>query len=98
LCERPGRQFDQTSNAHSYVDLKTFDDARSGFVRLWVKEAPGESDAPGPYKLFRFELNCNAEQIRTVSWAEYDASGKGATRAVGGRWEKRPVKPRGGAT
>jgi hypothetical protein len=80
------RQFNQTSDAHSYVDMKTFDDARSGSVKLWIKEANGEGDAPGPYKLFRIELNCGAEQIRTLSWAEYGASGNLARSGEGGRW------------
>jgi tetratricopeptide (TPR) repeat protein len=80
------RQFNQTSDTHSYVDMETFDVTAGGSVKLWIKEAPGESDAPGPYKLFRFELNCSAEQIRTLSWAEYDASGNLIRSGEGGRW------------
>jgi hypothetical protein len=85
------RPFNQNSNAvsyveHSYVDMKTFDTTRGGSVKLWIKEAHGEGDTPGPYKLFRFELNCNAEQIRTLSWAEYDASGNLIRSGEGGRW------------
>jgi hypothetical protein len=81
------RQFNQNSNARSYIDMKTFDSTRGGSVKLWIKEASGGSDAPGPYKLFRFELNCGAEQIRTLLWAEYDASGNIVRNGEGGgRW------------
>jgi tetratricopeptide (TPR) repeat protein len=80
------REFGQATNTHNYVDLKTFDDVHNGSVKLWIKEANGESDAPGPYKLFRFELNCNAEQIRTLSLAEYDISGNLIRSGEGGRW------------
>jgi tetratricopeptide (TPR) repeat protein len=81
------RQFSQNSNTHNYIDMKTFDATRGGSVRLWIKEAQGESDAAGPYRLFRFELNCNAEQIRTLSWAEYDTSGSVVRSGEGeGRW------------
>jgi len=55
--------------AHNFVDMKTFETTRGGSVKMWIKEAQGESDDPGPYKLFRFELNCSGEQIRTLSWA-----------------------------
>jgi tetratricopeptide (TPR) repeat protein len=80
-------QFSQSSDARSYIDMRTFDNARSGSVKLWIKEAQSESDAPGPYQLFRFELNCGAEQLRTLSWAEYDASGNVVRSGEGGgRW------------
>jgi tetratricopeptide (TPR) repeat protein len=80
------RQFSQTYDANSYIDMQTFDDARSGSVKLWIKQANGERNAPGPYKAFRFELNCGAEQIRTLAWAEYDASGTLVRSGHGGRW------------
>jgi hypothetical protein len=80
------RQFDETSNTHSYVDTKHFDDASDGLVKLWIKQAHGENDAPGPYELYRFELNCSAEKIRTLSWAEYNASGTLVKSGEGGRW------------
>src|SRR5262249_39365353 len=80
-------QFNQTSDAHSYIDMKTFDATSSGSVKLWIKEAQGESDAPGPYKLFRFELNCKAEQLRVLAWAAYDASGSLVRSGEGGgKW------------
>jgi hypothetical protein len=66
--------------------MKTFDVTPGGSVKLWIKKAPGESDAPGPYKLFRFELNCSLEQIRTLSWAEYDASGNLIRSGDEGKW------------
>jgi tetratricopeptide (TPR) repeat protein len=80
------RQFSETYDANSYIDMQTFDDARSESVKLWIKQANGEKDAPGPYKAFRFELNCGAEQIRTLAWAEYDASGTLVRSGQGGRW------------
>jgi hypothetical protein len=33
------RQFSETSNAHSYIDMKSFDDARDGSVQLSIKQA-----------------------------------------------------------
>ena len=80
------RQFDETYNTHSYVDLKNFDDAGDGSVKLWIKQAHGGNDAPGPYELYRFELNCSAEKIRTLSWAEYNASATLVKSGEGGRW------------
>jgi tetratricopeptide (TPR) repeat protein len=79
----PWRQFDETFNAH-YVDMKNFDDADDGSLKLWIKQ--GVNDAPGPYELYRFELNCSAEKIRTLSWAEYNASGTLVKSGQGGRW------------
>jgi hypothetical protein len=80
------RQFDETYNTHSYVDMKNFDDARHGSVKLWIKQTHGASDAPGPYELFGFELNCSAEKIRTMSWVEYNGSGTLIKSGEGGRW------------
>ena len=80
------RLFSQTYDANAYIDMQTFDDARSGSVKVWIKQANGERDAAGPYKAFRFELNCGAEQIRTLAWAEYDASGTLVRSGQGGRW------------
>ena len=80
------RQFGATSNMHSYVDMKNFDDARDGSVKLWIKQAHGANDASALYELFRFELNCSAEKIRTLSWAEYDASWTLVKSGEGGRW------------
>jgi tetratricopeptide (TPR) repeat protein len=80
------RQFNETSNTHSYIDMKDFDDARDGSVKLSIKQARGGNDARGPYELYRFELNCSAEKIRTLSWAEYDATGSRTKSGEGGRW------------
>jgi hypothetical protein len=80
------RQFGGTSNPHSYIDMKNFDDARDGSVKLSIKQARGGNDARGPYELYRFELNCSAEKIRTLSWAEYDASGTLVKSGEGVRW------------
>jgi hypothetical protein len=79
------RQFSRTSDTRRYIDMKSFE-ARNGSVKLWIKDGNGENDTRGPYKLFRFELNCSAEQIRTLSWAEYDETGNVARTGEGGRW------------
>ena len=78
------RQFDETFHTHSYVDVKNFDDADDGSLKLWIKQ--GVNDAPGPYELYRFELNCSAEKIRALSWAEYNASATPMKSGEGGRW------------
>jgi len=80
------RQFGETYDTHSYVDMKNFDDAGDGSVKLEIKQAHGANDAAGPYELYRFELNCSAEKVRTLSWAEYNASGALVKKGEGGRW------------
>jgi len=80
------RQFDETFITHSYVDMKNFDDASDGSVKLWIKQDHGVNDALGPYELYRFELNCSAEKIRTLSWVEYGALGSLVKSGEGGRW------------
>jgi tetratricopeptide (TPR) repeat protein len=80
------RQFEESHDTHSYVDIKTFDDANDGSVKLWIKQAHGAKEAPGPYELYRFELNCSGEKMRTLSWAEYNASGALVKSGQGGRW------------
>jgi tetratricopeptide (TPR) repeat protein len=80
------RQFEETHDTHSFVDIKNFDDANDGSVKLWIKQAHGAKEAAGPYELYRFELNCSAEKIRTLSWAEYNASGALVKSGAGGRW------------
>ena len=66
--------------------MENFDDARDESVKLSIKHAHGVNDAPGPYELYRFELNCSAEKIRALSWAEYNASGTLIKTGEGGRW------------
>jgi tetratricopeptide (TPR) repeat protein len=80
------REIGQPVGARSYIDMKTFDDARSNSVRLWIKETRAASDADGPYELRQFELNCGARQIRNLSFANYDASGNLVGSREGGRW------------
>ena len=70
----------------SYIDMNTFDDARNDSVNLWIKQSRGASSDDGPYVLGRFELNCGASQIRTLSIANYDASGSLVGSREGGRW------------
>jgi tetratricopeptide (TPR) repeat protein len=80
------REISETGGARTYIDMKTFDDARSSSIKLWIKQARGASEAIGPYELRGFELNCEARQIRTVSFANYDASGGLVSSSEGGRW------------
>jgi tetratricopeptide (TPR) repeat protein len=80
------RPFAESSNEHSYVDLGNFDEAPDGSVKLWIKQAHVINDAPGPYEIYRFELNCSAEKVRILSWAEYNASGTIVKSGEGGRW------------
>jgi hypothetical protein len=80
------REVGQVVNGGSYIDMKTFDDARKDSIKVWVKQARGASEAIGPYGLRQFELNCGARQIRTLSIANYDASGNLVGSWEGGRW------------
>ena len=66
--------------------MENFDDAHDGLVKLSIKQAHKGNDVPGPYELYRFELNCSGEKIRALSWAEYDASGTLKKSGEGGRW------------
>jgi hypothetical protein len=66
--------------------MENFDDAHDGLVKLSIKQAHKGNNVPGPYELYRFELNCSAEKIRALSWAEYDASGSLKKSGEGGRW------------
>jgi tetratricopeptide (TPR) repeat protein len=52
------REIDQSADETSYIDMKTFDDAHSGAIKLWIKQARGTSETMGPYALQQFELNC----------------------------------------
>jgi tetratricopeptide (TPR) repeat protein len=79
-------QFAESSNAHSYIDMNNFDAEDDGSVKLLIKQSRGGNDVRGPYELYRFELNCGAEKIRTLSWAEYDASGTRVRSGERGRW------------
>lgn len=82
------REIGQTADARSYIDMKTFfDDAHIGTIKLWIKQARGASQAIGPYALMQFDLNCGTRQLRTVSFANYDASGNLTSSGQGGRWE-----------
>jgi len=80
------REIGRTGDSRSYIDMKTFDDARNDSMKLWIKQARGASEADGPYQLLRFQLNCGARQIRTLSLANYDASGDLVGSREGGRW------------
>jgi hypothetical protein len=69
------REIGRATDRRHYIDLKTFDDARSDSIKLWIKETRGLDDSGGPYSLLRFELNCSARRMRTLSFASYDVSG-----------------------
>ena len=80
------RKIGQMSDGRGYIDLKTFDDARKDSIRVWIKQSRETSSDDGPYELVRFELNCGTSQIRTLSLANYDASGDLVGSREGGRW------------
>jgi tetratricopeptide (TPR) repeat protein len=80
------REIGQMGDGRGYIDMKTFDDARNDSIKVWIKQARGASEAVGPYELQRFEINCGARQMRTVSLATYDASGNLVGSREGGRW------------
>jgi hypothetical protein len=68
-----------------YIDMKTLDDGRSDAARLWIKQSHNSNDAGGPYSVEQYELNCGAREIRTVSFAKYDASGNVIGSREGGK-------------
>jgi tetratricopeptide (TPR) repeat protein len=80
------REIGQMADGRSYIDVKTYDDTRRDSIKLWIKQSRGAGDATGPYELRRLELNCGARQIRTVSFANYDALGDLVGSREGGRW------------
>src|SRR5262249_19038013 len=82
------REIGQMPDGRSYIDMKTFDDARKDSIRVWIKQSRGASSDDGPHQLLQFELNCRARQIRTLSLANYDASGSLVGSREGGRWAR----------
>jgi tetratricopeptide (TPR) repeat protein len=79
------REIGQMPDGRSYIDMKSFDDARKDSIKVWIKQSRGASSDDGPYELRRFELNCGASQIRTLSIANYDALGNLVDSREGGR-------------
>ena len=69
------REISSQKDSHISIDMKTFDGGRSDSARLWIKQSHDSNDAGGPYSVEQYELNCGAREIRTVSFANYDASG-----------------------
>jgi len=80
------REISSQQQSHLYIDMKTFDDTRRDAAKLWIKQARGSSDAAGPYSVEQYELNCDARQIRTASFANYDAEGTFMGSREGGKW------------
>jgi tetratricopeptide (TPR) repeat protein len=70
----------------TYIDMKTFDDTRHDSIKIWIKQFRGANSDDSPHQLLQFELNCRARQIRTLSLANYDASGSLVGSREGGRW------------
>jgi tetratricopeptide (TPR) repeat protein len=81
------REINSQHDAQIYIDMKTFDDTRSDSARLWIKQTRGSDNVANPYSVEQYELNCGARQIRTVSFANYDASGNVIGSHEGGTWE-----------
>jgi tetratricopeptide (TPR) repeat protein len=71
---------------HIYIDLRTFDDVSGASTKIWIKRTKS-SEGAGPYSMQRYELNCGTRQIRTLSLANYDASGNLKLSREGGPWE-----------
>lgn len=80
------REISPLGSVHNYIDMKTFDDGRSNAIRFWIKQIKGSNDSIEPYSLHQFELNCQARQIRTVAFVNYDASGDVINSREGGNW------------
>ena len=81
------REISSQQDSHVYIDMKTFDDARSDSAKLWVKQAPGSNDVPTPYSVEQYKLNCGARQIRILSSTNYGASGNVIGSRESGKWE-----------
>jgi tetratricopeptide (TPR) repeat protein len=81
------REISSQRDSHLSIDMKTFDDGRSDSVKLWIKQSHSSNDVASPYSVEQYELNCGARQIRTVSFANYDASGNFTGSREGGKWE-----------
>jgi len=81
------REIGPTTDGQNYIDMQTFDDTRKDSIKLWVKKASGSSESSGPYSLVRFELNCPAGRLRTLSFANYDGSGQLTGSRNGGVWQ-----------
>ena len=79
------REISSQKDSHISIDMKTFDDGRSDSARLWIKQSRNSNDAGVPYSVEQYELNCGAREIRTVSVANYDASGNVIGSREGGK-------------
>lgn len=71
---------------HLYLDLRTFDDKDRNSVKIWTKETNSGRD-DGPYIVERYELNCDSQQLRSVSTASYNKSGTLTSSREGGQWQ-----------
>ena len=80
------REIGLAQTGQTYIDLKSFDDTHSDSIKLWIKQIRSDGAStpkppPGfrleePYSVQRYELNCGSRQIRMISFAQDDASGK----------------------
>lgn len=82
------REIDAESNSrqHLYLDLKTFDNKDSNSVKIWTKQSKSGGEN-GPYVVERYELNCDLQQLRSVSTASYGANGTPNSSREGGQWQ-----------
>jgi tetratricopeptide (TPR) repeat protein len=74
-------------NSQLYIDMQTFDDSASTSMKLWTKQTDGAADSSGPYSLNQYEFNCTTRQLRTVSFARYNATGNPLASRGDGKWE-----------
>jgi tetratricopeptide (TPR) repeat protein len=80
------REIGQTADSRNYIDMKTFDDARNDSIKVWIKQGSKSGGDDSPYKVLRFELSCRANQMRILSFANYDAAGQIIRSGEGGKW------------
>jgi hypothetical protein len=81
------REIGARDKEHTFLDMKTFDDAHGESLRLWIKQSQGALDASAPYSVQQFELNCTTRQILSLSFANYSGDGNVIGASEGGKWE-----------
>jgi len=78
---------EQQTEPVTFIDLKTFDDTRRDSAKLWIKVVPrSSSDSATPYSVEQDEMNCDARQIRTVSYVNYDGAGNALSSRESEKW------------
>lgn len=81
------RQIGSKGNEQTFLEMKTFDDTHPESAHFWVKQSQGLPDTNGPYSVQQYELNCPVRQIRSVSFANYNAAGSVVSTGESGKWD-----------